>query len=66
MLTSELSQSSARMKVRSSAVTSSGDSLTSDVPEVFGGYSSFKLLHLLTAAAATGTGIVAAAATATT
>jgi hypothetical protein len=45
MLTSELSQSSTRMNVRVSAVTSSRDSLTSDVAEVFEGYSSFKLLY---------------------
>jgi hypothetical protein len=58
MLTSALSQSSTRINVRVSAVTSSSDSLTSDVAEVFSGYSNFNSLHLLTA------GTVAAAATA--
>jgi hypothetical protein len=50
-LTSELSQSSTRMNVSVSRATSSSDSLISDVADVFGGYSNFKLLHLLTAAA---------------
>jgi hypothetical protein len=53
MLISEVSQSSTRMNVRVSAVTSSSDSLTTDVADVFGGYSNFNSLHLLMAAAAT-------------